>query len=89
MLHNVVHLLYGIAGIAMARSVDAARRYLMGAGAIYLLLWAYGQVVDKGSGANVMPLNTADDWLHLAVGVAMVVAGVLLGRQPVTAGAHP
>jgi hypothetical protein len=88
-LHNVVHLLYGIAGIAVARSLGAARGYLMGGGAIYLLLWVYGLVVEKSSGANVVPFNTADNWLHLAVGVAMVAVGVVLGRQPVTAGAHP
>ncbi len=88
-LHNVVHLLYGIAGIATARSFGAARTYLLVGGAIYLVLWVYGLLVDQGSGANFVPLNTADDWLHLAVGVAMVAVGVALGRQPVTAGAHP
>jgi hypothetical protein len=40
-LHNIVHLLFGAAGIAMARRADTARLYLIGGGAIYLVLWLY------------------------------------------------
>src|SRR4051794_36326231 len=29
-LHNIVHLLFGIAGIAMARRIDTARLFLIG-----------------------------------------------------------
>jgi cytochrome c biogenesis protein CcdA len=45
---------------------------------IYLVLWLYGLLIDKGSQANFVPLNSADDWLHFALGVVMVVAGVAL-----------
>ncbi len=38
-LHNLVHLLFGVAGIALARTVTAARAYLIGGGAIYLVLF--------------------------------------------------
>src|SRR3954447_676506 len=34
-LHNIVHLLFGAVGIAMARTVERARGYLIGGGAIY------------------------------------------------------
>ena len=71
-LHNVVHLLYGIAGLALARTVSGARNYLRWGGAVYLLLWIYGLIVGQESAANFVPLNTADDWLHLFLGVAMV-----------------
>ncbi len=46
-LHNIVHLLFGVAGLAMARSVGGARSYLIGGGVVYLVLWIYGMVVDK------------------------------------------
>ncbi len=80
-LHNIVHLLFGAAGILMARSASGARAFLVGGGAIYLVLWLYGLVVDKTSEANFVPLNNADDWLHFVLGIAMVALGVVLGRR--------
>jgi hypothetical protein len=80
-LHNLVHLLFGVAGLAMARAVRTAYLYLVGGGAVYLVLWLYGLVIDKDSGANFVPVNTADDWLHFVLGVGMVGAGVLLSRR--------
>ncbi|SEL00988.1 DUF4383 domain-containing protein [Rhodococcus maanshanensis] len=86
-LHNVVHLLFGVAGIAMARTAAAARLYLVGGGVIYLVLWVYGLVVDQHSTANFIPVNSADNWLHLGLGAAMVAVGLVLGR--VGSAAHP
>lgn len=80
-LHNVVHLLYGVAGIAMARQVRTSYLYLVGGGVIYLVLWLYGLVVDKDSDANFVPLNNADNWLHLGLGLGMIALGVLLSRR--------
>jgi len=80
-LHNLVHLLFGIAGLAMARRWATARTYLLGGGLIYLVLWVYGLVVDKGSDANFVPVNTADDWLHLVLGLGMVALGRILQRE--------
>jgi len=80
-LHNIVHLLFGVAGFLMARTAAGARAFLIGGGAIYLVLWLYGLVIDKMSSANFVPLNAADDWLHFVLGVAMVALGVLLGRR--------
>lgn len=79
-LHNIVHLLFGAAGLAMARTFSGARNYLIGGGAIYLVLWIYGLVVGEEDAANFVPLNNADDWLHLFLGVGMIALGVLLGR---------
>lgn len=80
-LHNIVHLLFGAAGIALARTASSARGYLIGGGAIYLVLWLYGLVIDKTSQANFVPLNAADDWLHFVLGVAMIGLGVVLSRR--------
>ena len=79
-LHNVVHLLFGIAGIALAKTYFGARTYLIGGGIIYLVLWVYGLVVDMGSDANFVPVNSADNWLHFLLGATMVVLGLALGR---------
>ena len=80
-LHNVVHLLFGVAGIGAARTWSGARGFLVGAGAVYLVLWLYGLLVDKTSQANFVPVNAADDWLHFLLGAGMIALGVLLGRN--------
>jgi hypothetical protein len=80
-LHNIVHLLFGAAGIAMARTVSGARTYLIGGGAIYLVLWLYGLVVGQNSGANFVPVNAADDWLHLLLGLGMIALGLITTRR--------
>ena len=79
-LHNIVHLLFGVAGIAMARSAAQSRNYLIGGGAVYLVLWIYGLLIAKDSAANFVPVNVADDWLHFVLGVAMIGLGVALSR---------
>jgi hypothetical protein len=79
-LHNIVHLLFGVAGIASARTARGAKLFLIAGGAVYLVLWLYGLLVDHGSDANFVPVNTADDWLHLVLGVGMIALGLLTGR---------
>ena len=80
-LHNIVHLLFGIAGIAMAKSISGARNYLIWGGAIYLVLWLYGLIIGHETAANFIPVNTAVTWLHFVLGVAMIALGVLLTRN--------
>jgi hypothetical protein len=80
-LHNLVHLLFGVVGLALARTVNGARSFLVGGGLVYLVLWLYGLVVDEGSSANFVPLNDADDWLHLALAAGMILLGLTLGPR--------
>ena len=80
-LHNLVHVAFGVAGIVLARAAATAKSYLIVGGVIYLALWLYGLVIDKDSAANFVPVNSADDWLHFVLGVGMVALGVLLGRN--------
>jgi arginine exporter protein ArgO len=80
-LHNIVHLLFGVAGLAMARTWDSARAYLIGGGVVYLVLWIYGLVIDHDSAANFVPVNDADNWLHFVLGAAMVALGILLSKR--------
>ncbi|GHH43087.1 DUF4383 domain-containing protein [Streptomyces candidus] len=80
-LHNIVHLLFGIAGVAMARAASTARSYLLVGGAVYLVLWLYGLFIDHDSAANFVPVNSADNWLHFVLGLGMIALGVLLTRN--------
>ncbi|MEG9246625.1 DUF4383 domain-containing protein [Arthrobacter sp. Soc17.1.1.1] len=80
-LHNIVHLLFGAAGIAMARTISGARSYLLYGGIIYLVLWVYGLVIGEDSAGNFVPLNGADNWLHFLLGVGMIALALLLTRN--------
>ncbi|MHA7155868.1 DUF4383 domain-containing protein [Arthrobacter sp. TMN-50] len=80
-LHNIVHLLFGIAGLALARTYSNAKNYLLVGGVIYLVLWVYGLVIDQNSDANFVPLNDADNWLHLFLGIAMIGLALILRRK--------
>jgi hypothetical protein len=83
-LHNLVHIAYGLAGLALARTWSGARTFLIGGGVIYLALWLYGLIIDKDSGANFVPLDRADDWLHFLLGLGMIAGGVLTTRERAT-----
>jgi hypothetical protein len=81
-LHNIVHLLFGIVGLALARTVSGASGFLIGGGVVYLVLWIYGLVIDHDSAANFVPVNTADNWLHLFLAIGMIGVGAALRRVP-------
>ncbi len=85
-LHNIVHLLFGAAGIAMARSAAQSRNYLVIGGAIYLVLWLYGLLIGLDTAANFVPVNMADNWLHFILGVGMLGLGLALSRGTARAG---
>jgi len=83
-LHNIVHLLFGLAGLLATRTFTAARTYLIIGGFIYLALFLYGMVIDHNSAANFVPVNAADNYLHLVLGLGMIALGALLGRRTPT-----
>ena len=80
-LHNLVHLLFGLVGLVMARRLAGARVFLAGGGALYLVLWLYGFAIDRDTAANFVPVNDADNWLHLVLGFGMLAAGLLLNNN--------
>ena len=81
-LANIVHLVLGVAGLVTARAANWARAYLVGGGAIFAVLGLYGLFVDQYSGANFLPVNDADNWLHLGLAIVMIGLGVALGGIP-------
>jgi hypothetical protein len=80
-LHNIVHLLFGAAGILMSRTNEQAKNYLLYGGVIYLILWLYGLIIGHDTPANFVPVNTADNWLHFVLGLAMIALALLLSRN--------
>lgn len=71
-LHNLVHIAFGLAALVMSHATASARAFLIGGGVLYLLIGVYGLVVADGSAANLLPTNTADDVLHLTLGATML-----------------
>lgn len=79
-LENIVHLAFGAAGFALARTFAGARAYFLGGGVIYIVVWIYGLVIDLTSNANIIGVNAAANWLHFLLGVVMLGVGLVLGR---------
>lgn len=77
-LHNAVHVASGIVAIVMSRTAVRARWYLVGAGGLYLALWLYGLLVAPRDGMNLLPVDLADTWLHLGLGIVMTGLAAIL-----------
>ena len=72
-LHNIVHLLFGIAGVALSRTTESAKMYLLYSGVVYVALVVFGVLVERsGESANFIPVNTADDGLHLVLAIGLL-----------------
>lgn len=65
-LHNLIHLAFAAAALASSSTDASARRFLSGAGVASLALWTLG----VSAGADWLPVNADDNWLHLGLGVA-------------------
>ena len=87
-LHNIVHLLFAVGLIAAAR-YSWSRLYLLGGGVGYLGVVLYGVLVDHESDANFLPINDADNLLHLGLGLLMIALGLIgtkLGKDRLATG---
>ena len=77
--HNVVHILLGLIGLAMAGTTSAARTYCIGVGVLYLVLAIWGFMeTENGFGVliDLVPINTEDNFLHLILGITGIGAGL-------------
>ena len=75
--HNVVHLLSGAVGLAMAGTAARARQFSIGYGVVYVLVTILGFAVgDGGLLLSIIPINTADNVLHLAIAVTGIAIGL-------------
>ena len=73
--HNLVHIASGALGLAMWRNPSSARLFALGFGVVYLLVTLLGFI----QGSNVLgliPVNAADNILHLLIAAAGIGAGL-------------
>ena len=74
LLHNIVHLLFGIWGLAASRSWSGSKSFFTIAGAIYVVLTCLGFLVPMGFG--LVPLGAANIWLHAVLAIALLGIGL-------------
>jgi hypothetical protein len=75
-LHNIVHMLFGVGLVAAARPSWSAT-FLIGGGVLYVGVVLYGVLIDETSDANFLPINDADNVLHLVLAIGMIALGLI------------
>ncbi len=77
-MHNVVHILIGVVGIALSRTLAGARTYgwLLAVG--YGAAFVYG-LIALGKDWDFLNLNAADNVLHIAT----AIVGLVIALGPV------
>lgn len=71
--HNLVHILIGIAGLAVFRSFQASRMYALVIGVAYAGVFLLG-ILWPGMATlgGLLPLNAADNVLHIATAIVAI-----------------
>ena len=86
-LHNLLFIGIGVAGLVASRRPASARSFVTFGGAIYFALGIFGLLVDHESGWNFLPFDRAGDWLQVGIGVAMLYVGLAVRLAPTRPGA--
>jgi hypothetical protein len=75
-LHNVVHLVTGLAGVyaGFAAGGMHSRLYNKSLGVVYIVVALLG-FLAPGLMLSILAINTADNFLHLVIGVALAGVG--------------
>ena len=79
-LHNIVHLLIGLALLGASRRHDTARGANLGIGATYLLLGILGPFIND-TAVDIIALNSADNVLHVLSGALLVAVALLADKK--------
>jgi hypothetical protein len=87
--HNVVHIATGLLGILAARTLANARTFCLLFGVVYLLVCVWGFIVgNDGSILSIVPVNTADNVLHLLLAAGGFAAYAASASAPSAQRAH-
>src|SRR5947208_2481488 len=85
-LHSLVHVLFGVMGIAMARSFDSARLYARIVAVGYGLLTIMGLIPGLDTVFGLIPIHGNDVWLHAAIALVAAYFGFAGARDTVDHG---
>jgi hypothetical protein len=88
-LHNLVHVVFGIWGIAAWRSLPRSRFYGQAVAVVYAVLVVMGFIPGLNTTFGLIPLHGHDIWLHLLLaGVAAYFGFVARPDETVTTTVH-
>lgn len=75
-LHNIVHLLFGVLGIAAARgAIMGPKSYAQMVAVVYGLLVVLGLLPQTNTTFGLIPIYGADVWLHAVIAAASAYFG--------------
>lgn len=84
-LHNIVHLLIGIALLAAAGAGEATSRQItLLVGVVYAIVGVLGFFITGNETLNILALNLADHLLHLGTAIIAFIVAAASGRSTVT-----
>jgi hypothetical protein len=88
-LHNIIHILTGLVGIFAGYYAGGsyARMYALAFGIVYTLVTILGftPLVMSGSLLGLIPINLADNLLHIAITVSALLVYFISGPRAQTA----
>jgi hypothetical protein len=73
-LHNIIHLLSGVAALASSSSAKYARLYFQVFGVVYALVTVIG-FIQGDTVLGILPVNMADNFLHLVIAASSLYLG--------------
>jgi hypothetical protein len=82
-LHNAVHIIFGLWGLAASRAQGQALLYARGVAIIYAVLTIAGWIPGLDTLFGLVPLYGNDIWLHLALAIVAAYFG-WVNRSPAT-----
>jgi Domain of unknown function (DUF4383) len=82
-LHNAVHILFGVWGLAASRSLGGSVNYARGVAIIYAVLTVAGLVPNLDTMFGLVPLYGNDVWLHAVLALVAAYFG-WVNRSPTT-----
>jgi hypothetical protein len=86
-LHNLVHIVFGVWGIAAGSSFAAARTYARVVAIAYALLTVMGLIPASNTTFGLVPIYGHDVWLHALLAIVAAYFGFAY-REPVVAAAR-
>jgi hypothetical protein len=89
-VHNMVHIISGLLFVLVAMAAPASASTVMIIfGIVYLLIGILGitSVGENGMAKilGFLHVNAADNYLHIALGIVIALAGMITRRRPIAA----
>lgn len=75
MLHNIVHILFGVWGLLAYRSLAGAKTYARGVAIIYAVLTIMGLIPATNTTFTFIPIYGNDVWLHAVLALIAAYFG--------------